>query len=59
MCIISFQDTFKIGVIGTIVYTKYNNLTYRINDVDDQCTPKSTFFKNGTKQTFIDYYKEV
>jgi aubergine-like protein len=40
--------------------TLYNNETYRIDDVDDASTPSSEFSKkDGTKMTYIQYYKEV
>lgn len=43
--------------MGTIVLTSYNNNTYRIEDVDHDANPKSTFsMKNGEKVTYIDYY---
>ncbi|XP_025197459.1 piwi-like protein Siwi [Melanaphis sacchari] len=50
---------FKNGVIGTTVMTKYNNKTYRIDDVDENLNPSSKFDKkDGSKMTYIQYYKE-
>nr|XP_050028085.2 piwi-like protein 1 [Dermacentor andersoni] len=45
-------------VAGCIVMTPYNNKTYRVDDIDwDKC-PLSTFeTKEGTK-TYMDYYQE-
>lgn len=51
---------FKSGVVGTTVMTLYNNETYRIDDVDDAATPLSEFSKkDGSKMTYMQYYKEV
>jgi aubergine len=40
--------------------TKYNNETYRIDDIDENSDPNSEFKKkDGTKMTYMQYYKEV
>jgi len=40
--------------------TKYNNETYRIDDIDENADPNSKFSKkDGSKMTYIQYYKEV
>lgn len=40
--------------------TTYNNETYRIDDIDEDATPLSDFSKkDGSKMTYIQYYKEV
>jgi len=40
--------------------TKYNNETYRIDDIDETSDPNSQFSKkDGSKMTYIQYYKEV
>lgn len=40
--------------------TRYNNKTYRIDDVDENSNPSSKFSKkDGSKITYIQYYKEV
>jgi len=40
--------------------TKYNNETYRIDDIDENSDPNSEFSKkDGSKMTYIQYYKEV
>ncbi|XP_001949497.1 piwi-like protein Siwi [Acyrthosiphon pisum] len=50
---------FKSGVVGTTVMTKYNNETYRIDDIDENSDPTSEFSKkDGSKMTYIQYYKE-
>nr|XP_035123653.2 piwi-like protein 3 [Callithrix jacchus] len=46
-------------LIGSIVLTKYNNRTYRVDGVDWNLNPRHTFNKSdGTKITYIDYYKQ-
>ncbi len=37
--------------------TVYNRKTYRIDDVDWETTPKSTFDMRGQQVTFIEYFK--
>ncbi|XP_025207261.1 piwi-like protein Siwi isoform X1 [Melanaphis sacchari] len=50
---------FKSGIVGTTVMTKYNNETYRIDDVDENSDPTSEFSKkDGSKISYIQYYKE-
>jgi aubergine len=40
--------------------TKYNNKTYKIDDVDENSDPNSEFKKKDeSKMTYIQYYKEV
>lgn len=49
-----------MGVIGSTVLTRYNNQTYRIDDVDENSNTKSTFKKkDGSSISYIDYYREV
>ncbi|XP_018431983.1 PREDICTED: piwi-like protein 1 [Nanorana parkeri] len=53
-----FHDACKKELIGQIVLTKYNNRTYRIDDINWEFTPESTFKKsNGSDVCFIDYYR--
>jgi aubergine len=55
----SWQELFKKGVIGCIVMTKYNNKTYRIDDVVFDQSPKTTFeVKDGNSLTYADYYQQ-
>jgi len=50
---------FKNSIIGTSVMSEYNNKTYRIDDIDENVSPLSTFVKkDGSKITYMDYYKE-
>lgn len=39
---------------------RYNNRTYRIDDINWDSNPKSTFRKSdGSEMSFVDYYKKV
>jgi aubergine len=51
---------FKMAIIGSVVLTRYNNQTYRIDDIDETSSTNSTFLKNdGSSISYIDYYKQV
>ncbi|KAL9919505.1 protein argonaute-3-like [Glossina fuscipes fuscipes] len=52
-----FQETAKKALLGATVITRYNNKTYRIDDICFEKSPRSTFtFKEGTL-SFLDYYR--
>ncbi|XP_041504602.1 piwi-like protein 3 [Microtus oregoni] len=52
------EEVFE-EVVGSIVYTTYNNKTYRIDDVNWEKKPQDTFEKfDGSQTTYIDYYRE-
>lgn len=55
----NFQKNFKEKVLGLTVLTEYNNKTYRIDDVDFEKSPKSTFNRRQGEISFAAYYKEV
>lgn len=45
-------------MLERIVLTDYNNTTHKVDDVDFNVTPESTFTKkNGEQISFITYYK--
>lgn len=53
------KQEFASKVIGTTVITGYNNKSYRIDDVDFDMTPQTTFAKkDGSQISFIEYYKQ-
>uniref|UniRef100_A0A8C3IPX6 Piwi like RNA-mediated gene silencing 1 n=1 Tax=Chrysemys picta bellii TaxID=8478 RepID=A0A8C3IPX6_CHRPI len=53
-----FRETCAKELIGLIVLTKYNNKTYRVDDIDWDSNPKCTFKKaDGSEISFVDYYK--
>ncbi|KAK6313318.1 hypothetical protein J4Q44_G00166650 [Coregonus suidteri] len=55
----SFQDECTKELIGSIVITRYNNRTYRIDDIEWGKSPKDTFtMANGSTTTFVEYYSK-
>lgn len=55
----NFENNFKQKVLGITVLTNYNNKTYRIDDVDFNITPASTFLKKDVETSIQQYYKDV
>ena len=51
------KTAFNKEIIGTVVLTRYNNRTYRIDDVRFDLNPKSTFKAGDKDVSFIEYYK--
>ncbi|MBZ3880328.1 Piwi-like protein 2 [Sciurus carolinensis] len=55
----NFQDECSKLLVGNIVITRYNNRTYRIDDVDWNKTPKDSFtMSDGKEVTFLEYYSK-
>ncbi|KAM3867725.1 piwi-like protein 2 [Diretmus argenteus] len=55
----SFQDECTKELIGSIVITRYNNRTYRIDDIEWSKSPKDTFTMfDGSETSFVDYYSK-
>jgi aubergine len=54
-----YRNAFSAEIIGQIVLTDYNNKTYRINDINWELNPTSTFPRNGENVSYVDYYKQV
>ncbi|XP_024900176.1 piwi-like protein 2 isoform X2 [Pteropus alecto] len=55
----NFQDECTKLLVGNIVITRYNNRTYRIDDVDWNKTPKDSFtMSDGKEITFLEYYSK-
>ncbi|KAJ8285884.1 hypothetical protein GJAV_G00032070 [Gymnothorax javanicus] len=55
----SFQDECTKELIGNIVLTRYNNRTYRIDDIEWSKSPKDTFtMADGSQISFLDYYSK-
>ncbi|TNN69054.1 Piwi-like protein 1 [Liparis tanakae] len=52
-----FPEVCAKELIGLIVLTKYNNKTYRIDDIAWDHTPNNTFTKGDTDISFKSYYK--
>ncbi|KAG7489427.1 piwi 2 [Solea senegalensis] len=54
-----FQDECTKELIGSIIITRYNNRTYRIDGIEWNKSPKDTFvLMDGTKTTFVEYYSK-
>lgn len=53
-----YQEAFKRAVIGTVVLTGYNNKTYRVDDVDFDASPSSTFETKTGHKSIVEYYNE-
>uniref|UniRef100_A0A3B4Y785 Piwi-like protein 2 n=1 Tax=Seriola lalandi dorsalis TaxID=1841481 RepID=A0A3B4Y785_SERLL len=55
----NFQDECTKELIGSIVITRYNNRTYRVDAIEWNKSPKDTFpLMDGTKTTFVEYYSK-
>ncbi|XP_054466269.1 piwi-like protein 2 [Anoplopoma fimbria] len=55
----NFQDECTKELIGSIVITRYNNRTYRIDAIEWNKSPKDTFtLMDGTNTTFVEYYSK-
>ncbi|XP_041644109.1 piwi-like protein 1 [Cheilinus undulatus] len=52
-----FPEICAKELIGLIVLTKYNNKTYRIDDIAWDHTPNNTFKRGDTEVSFKNYYK--
>ncbi|XP_029891600.1 piwi-like protein 2 isoform X2 [Aquila chrysaetos chrysaetos] len=56
----SFQDECTKQLVGNVVITRYNNRTYRIDDIDWDKTPRDSFtLASGEEITFVDYYSKA
>ncbi|KAK4808217.1 hypothetical protein QYF61_006802 [Mycteria americana] len=56
----SFQDECTKQLVGSVVITRYNNRTYRIDDIDWNKTPRDSFtLTSGEEITFVDYYSKA
>ncbi|XP_075063228.1 piwi-like protein 2 [Mixophyes fleayi] len=55
----NFQDEVMKQLVGSIVITRYNNRTYRIDDIEWNKTPKDVFtMSDGTNISFLEYYSK-
>lgn len=52
-----FQKAVMTALLGAIVLTRYNNRTYRVDDVKFDANPLDTFEMNGKAVSYVDYYK--
>ncbi|XP_050410256.1 piwi-like protein 1 isoform X1 [Patella vulgata] len=55
----SFFDRAFKALVGSVVLTRYNNKTYRVDDIDWDMRPTDKFkLQNGDEISYIDYYKK-
>uniref|UniRef100_A0A8C3NIF5 Piwi-like protein 2 n=1 Tax=Geospiza parvula TaxID=87175 RepID=A0A8C3NIF5_GEOPR len=56
----TFQEECTKQLVGSVVMTRYNNRTYRVDDIDWDKTPKDTFtLASGQEITFVEYYSKT
>uniref|UniRef100_A0A8C6HEN2 Piwi-like RNA-mediated gene silencing 4 n=1 Tax=Mus spicilegus TaxID=10103 RepID=A0A8C6HEN2_MUSSI len=54
-----FTEMCHKQLVGLVVLTRYNNKTYRIDDIDWSVKPTQAFQKrDGSEVTYVDYYKQ-
>lgn len=55
----SFQEVALKRLLGRGIITRYNNKTYRVDNVDFDLCPEDTFTdEHGNTRTFVEYYKD-
>lgn len=54
-----FQPEFEREMLGATVLTKYNNKTYRIDEVDFNKKPADVFETKNGPISFVDYYQQA
>ena len=57
--IIEYRAEYERKVLGKVVLTDYNNQTYRIDAVDFDSSPVSTFETKRGPETYMNYYYRV
>lgn len=56
----NYKDRALKELLGQVVLTRYNNRTYRIDDIAWNLTPRDSFVKkNGDKISYEKYYATV
>ena len=55
----NLKEEMLKALMGAVVLTRYNNKTYRVDDIDWDRNPTSTFTDdNGREKSFFNYYRE-
>ncbi|KAH8280185.1 hypothetical protein KR054_011084 [Drosophila jambulina] len=54
----NFQECARKTIIGNIVLTRYNNRTYKINEICFDQTPNAMFHTKSGATSYLDYYKK-
>ncbi|KAH8379868.1 hypothetical protein KR009_007745 [Drosophila setifemur] len=55
---INYQEFAKKLLIGNIILTRYNNRTYKINDICFDQSPKCYFQTKSGSTSYLNYYKQ-
>lgn len=53
----NFQNVAYSSLLGSVVLTRYNNKTYRVDDIQWNESPGSTFRMNDRDVSYVEYYK--
>ncbi|KAH8356290.1 hypothetical protein KR084_005758, partial [Drosophila pseudotakahashii] len=53
-----YQESAKKTLVGNIVITRYNNRTYKINEICFDQSPKSEFLTSTGSTSYVEYYKK-
>lgn len=53
-----FKEKVTSEIVGRIVMTQYNNKTYKIDDIDWDSNPESSFGTRRGDVTFLQYYQQ-
>ena len=53
-----YRDSCAKKLVGEIVLTRYNNKTYRLDDIDWSKNPESVFATDKMDMSFVDYYSK-
>jgi aubergine-like protein len=55
----NFREEAMKKLLGQIVLTRYNNKTYKVDNIDFECGVHSKFERSdGKKVSYVEYYKE-
>lgn len=54
---VNFQKDAVTALLGSVVLTRYNNKTYRIDDILFDKSPSDTFNMSGKEVSYVEYYK--
>lgn len=52
-----FRAKILTALLGSVVLTRYNNKTYRIDDIDFDSNPTKTFKTTTGEISYVEYYK--
>ncbi|CAH0561242.1 unnamed protein product [Brassicogethes aeneus] len=54
-----FKEAANQSLIGSCIFTRYNNKTYTVDDIAWETTPRDTFpTRDGNNISFMEYYKK-